>query len=70
MARKAKRGRQLLQPATLDQLLLQVRGNQVSVLGQVGRPGRYPLETGNVPQLPLAALLGAVFFVFRQKLMG
>jgi polysaccharide export outer membrane protein len=26
-------------------LLTQVRGNQVAVLGQVGRPGRYPLET-------------------------
>jgi polysaccharide export outer membrane protein len=27
--------------------LLQVRGNQVSVLGQVTRPGRFPLETAN-----------------------
>ena len=27
--------------------LLQVRGNQVSVLGQVNRPGRFPLETAN-----------------------
>lgn len=27
--------------------LLQVRGNQVSVLGQVARPGRFPLETAN-----------------------
>jgi polysaccharide export outer membrane protein len=26
---------------------LQVRGNQVSVLGQVARPGRFPLETAN-----------------------
>jgi len=25
-------------------VVLQVRGNQVSVLGQVNRPGRYPLE--------------------------
>ena len=25
--------------------LMQIRGNQVSVLGQVNRPGRYPLET-------------------------
>lgn len=28
-------------------VLLQVRGNQVSVLGQVNRPGRFPLETAN-----------------------
>jgi len=27
--------------------LLQVRGNQVSVLGQVNRPGRFPMETAN-----------------------
>lgn len=27
--------------------LLQIRGNQVSVLGQVVRPGRFPLETAN-----------------------
>jgi polysaccharide export outer membrane protein len=27
--------------------LLQVRGNQISVLGQVNRPGRFPLETAN-----------------------
>jgi polysaccharide export outer membrane protein len=28
-------------------ILLQIRGNQVSVLGQVARPGRFPLETAN-----------------------
>jgi len=27
--------------------LIQIRGNQVSVLGQVNRPGRFPLETAN-----------------------
>ncbi len=27
--------------------LIQIRGNQVSVLGQVARPGRFPLETVN-----------------------
>ena len=41
----------------------QVRGNQVSVLGQVGKPGRYPLKTGNVqltgaaePSLPASKI--------------
>ncbi|MCB8746905.1 polysaccharide export protein EpsE [Rhodoferax sp. U2-2l] len=28
-------------------LLTQIRGNQVAVLGQVNRPGRFPLETAN-----------------------
>ncbi len=27
--------------------LVQIRGNQVAVLGQVNRPGRFPLETAN-----------------------
>lgn len=27
--------------------LLQIRGNQISVLGQVARPGRFPMETSN-----------------------
>lgn len=29
-------------------VLLQIRGNQVAVLGQVNRPGRFPLETANI----------------------
>lgn len=40
--------------------LLQVRGNQVSVLGQVGRPGRYPLETGEVRLTDMVATAGGV----------
>jgi len=38
----------------------QVRGNQVSVLGQVGRPGRYPLETGNVQLTDMIATAGGI----------
>jgi polysaccharide export outer membrane protein len=38
----------------------QVRGNQVSVLGQVARPGRYPLETGNVQLTDMIATAGGV----------
>ncbi len=38
----------------------QVRGNQVSVLGQVGKPGRYPLETGNVQLTDVIATAGGV----------
>ena len=36
------------------------RGNQVSVLGQVGRPGRYPLETGEVHLTDIVATAGGV----------
>ena len=36
------------------------RGNQVSVLGQFGRPGRYPLETGEVHLTDIVATAGGV----------
>ena len=41
-------------------VLLQVRGSQVSVLGQVNRPGRFPLETTNVRVSDVLALAGGV----------
>jgi polysaccharide export outer membrane protein len=40
--------------------LIQVRGNQVSVLGQVSRPGRYPLETAGMRLSDVLALAGGV----------
>ncbi|MBL8330813.1 MAG: polysaccharide export protein EpsE [Rubrivivax sp.] len=40
--------------------LLQVRGNQVSILGQVNRPGRYPLETGEVRLTDIIATAGGI----------
>ena len=40
--------------------LVQARGNQVSVLGHVGRPGRYPLETGEVRLTDMLATAGGV----------
>jgi polysaccharide export outer membrane protein len=36
-----------LQKPQVNISVLQMRGNQVSVLGQVARPGRFPLETTN-----------------------
>jgi polysaccharide export outer membrane protein len=39
-------------------IVLQVRGSQVSVLGQVNRPGRYPLETTDMRVTDLLALAG------------
>jgi polysaccharide export outer membrane protein len=39
-------------------VVLQVRGNQASVLGQVNRPGRYPLESADMRLTDLLALAG------------
>ena len=40
--------------------LLQVRGHQANVLGQVNRPGRFPLEQADVRLTDLLALAGGV----------
>ncbi|RYE81788.1 MAG: polysaccharide export protein EpsE [Oxalobacteraceae bacterium] len=40
--------------------LLQVKGNQASVLGQVNRPGRYPIETADMRLTDLLATAGGV----------
>ncbi len=40
--------------------LLQVRGSQVAVLGQVTRPGRFTLETSNVRASEMIAAAGGV----------
>ena len=39
-------------------VVVQVRGNQASVLGQVNRPGRYPLEVTDLRLTDLLALAG------------
>ena len=41
-------------------LVLQVRSNQASVLGQVNRPGRYPIEVTGMRMTELLALAGGV----------
>lgn len=41
-------------------LVTQVRSNLVSVLGQVGRPGRYPIETAELRLTELLATAGGV----------
>ena len=41
-------------------VVLQVRGNQASVLGMVNRPGRYPLEMGDTRLSDLLAAAGGV----------
>ncbi|MBZ8140327.1 polysaccharide export protein EpsE [Rubrivivax gelatinosus] len=41
-------------------VVLQVRGNQVSVLGQVNRPGRYPIEVADMRLTDMLATAGGV----------
>jgi polysaccharide export outer membrane protein len=41
-------------------LPIQIRGNQVSVLGQVNRPGRFPLETANLRLTDMLATAGGI----------
>jgi polysaccharide export outer membrane protein len=41
-------------------LLMQVRGSQVSVLGHVNRPGRFPIEAGELRLTELLALAGGI----------
>jgi polysaccharide biosynthesis/export protein len=39
-------------------ILMQVRGNQASVLGQVNRPGRFPIEVADMRLSDLLAMAG------------
>lgn len=41
-------------------LVTQVRGNQVSVLGQVNRPGRFPIEATDLRLSDLLAIAGGI----------
>jgi polysaccharide biosynthesis/export protein len=50
----------ILKAPQVNIALLQVRGNQVSVLGQVAKPGRFPLETFNVRVSDMLAAAGGV----------
>ena len=52
--------KKFVQQPQVNIVMTQVRGNQVSVLGQVNRPGRYPLETFNTRVSDMLALAGGV----------
>ncbi len=49
-----------VQQPQVNIVLLQVRGNQVSVLGAVNRPGRYPLESFNIKLSDMLAYAGGI----------
>ena len=49
-----------VQQPQVNIVLIQVRGNQVSVLGQVNRPGRFPLETFNIHASEMIATAGGI----------
>ncbi|MBL8376617.1 MAG: polysaccharide export protein EpsE [Burkholderiales bacterium] len=50
-------------------VLVAVRGNQVSVLGQVNRPGRFPLETFNTRVTDMLAMAGGATQVGDDKVI-
>ncbi|MBD5803737.1 Polysialic acid transport protein KpsD precursor [Azoarcus sp. Aa7] len=57
--RQLREGGFVLQPQ-VSVLAMQMRGNQVSVIGLVGRPGRYPLETANLRLSDVLATAGGI----------
>lgn len=59
IAKQLKEGGFLQQPQ-VNVVLLQNRGNQASVLGQVAHPGRYPLDTFNIRLTEMIAIAGGI----------
>ena len=59
IAKQLKDGGFVQQPQVTI-MLLQNRGNQVSVLGQVNRPGRFPLEIFNTRLTEMLAIAGGI----------
>lgn len=49
-----------IQKPQVNIVVLQIRGNQVSVLGQVNRPGRYPIEIFNSRISEMLAIAGGI----------
>jgi polysaccharide export outer membrane protein len=52
--------KKFVQQPQVNIVMTQVRGNQVSVLGQVNHPGRYPLETFNTHISDILASAGGM----------
>jgi polysaccharide biosynthesis/export protein len=60
MIAKALKEGGFVQKPQVNIVLVQIRGNQVSVLGQVNRPGRFPLETFNTRISEMLATAGGI----------
>lgn len=54
------RSNNIIKQPQVSIMVVQVRGNQASVLGQVNRPGRYPLEQANMRLSDLIAVAGGI----------
>ncbi|SIQ41532.1 polysaccharide export outer membrane protein [Aromatoleum tolulyticum] len=59
IAERLREGGFVLQPQ-VTVLPVQIRGNQVAVLGHVNKPGRYPLDTFNVRVTDMLANAGGI----------
>ncbi|MGY4827978.1 polysaccharide export protein EpsE [Sphaerotilaceae bacterium SBD11-9] len=59
IAKLLRDGGFVLKPQVSVQIV-QVRSSQISILGQVGRPGRYPIETANSKVSEMIASAGGV----------
>lgn len=57
---KALRDGNFIRQPQVNISLLQIRGNQVSVLGAVTRPGRFPLETADTRLSEILAIAGGI----------
>jgi len=59
LAKQLKDGGFIVNPQ-ISILLLQVRGSQVDALGQLAKPGRYPVETAQMKLADLIAMAGGI----------
>lgn len=59
IAQQLRDGNFVLKPQ-VNVVLVQVRSSQISILGQVGKPGRYPIETVNSKASEMIAAAGGV----------
>ena len=59
IATRLREGGFVLMPQ-VNVLPVQIRGNQVAVLGQVNRPGRFPMETANLRLTDMLAIAGGI----------
>jgi polysaccharide export outer membrane protein len=57
---KSLRDGGFVQQPQVNIVVTQIRGSQVSVLGQVNRPGRFPIETQNTRVSDMLALAGGI----------